>query len=47
MRTWDVEKQIYVHPQTGVELQRTDITMTNLLVRALERNNGNGTQEGE
>jgi hypothetical protein len=47
MRIWDKEKQIYVHPQTGVELQQADITMTNLLIRALERNNGNGTQEGE
>lgn len=41
VRIFDEEKQLYVDPQTGLELQKAEITMTNLLVRALEINSGN------
>jgi hypothetical protein len=36
VRIFDTDKQIYVDPQTGLELPKAKITMTNLLVRALE-----------
>ena len=35
VRIFDAEKQLWVDPQTGLELQKAEITMTNLLIRAL------------
>ena len=39
IRDYDEEKQIFVDPQTGLELQKAELTMTNLLIRALEIEN--------
>ena len=39
-------KQAYVDPDTGLELPKAEITMTNLLIRALEVKVGNETQGG-
>ena len=36
VRIFDEEKQVYVDPQTGLELPRAQITMTNLLIRAVD-----------
>ena len=36
-------KQAYVDPDTGLELPKAEITMTNLLIRALEVKKGNET----
>lgn len=36
VRIFDEEKQIYVDAQTGIELPRAEITVTNLLIRALD-----------
>ena len=36
VREFDDEKQAFVDLQTGLELQKAEITMTNLLIRALE-----------
>lgn len=36
VRIFDEVKQAYVDPQTGIELPTAKITMTNLLIRALE-----------
>ena len=47
VRSFDQEKQTYVDPQTGLELQSAQITMTNLLIRALNVENGNEAQGGE
>ena len=47
VRIFDEEKQTYVDPQTGIELPKAEITMTNLLIRALEVSNGDETQGGE
>ena len=41
------EKQAYVDPQTGIELQKAEITMTNLLIRASSRTNAEEAQGGE
>ena len=41
VRVYDNEKKAYVDPQTGIELERAEITMTNLLIRALNINNDN------
>ena len=41
VRIFDKEKQCYVDPQTGLELQKAEVTMTNLLIRALDIKNGN------
>ena len=46
VRVFDEEKQAYVDPQTGIELQKAEITMTNLLIRALEVKEGNEVQGG-
>ena len=47
VRVFDEEKQVYVDPQTGMELAPANITMTNLLVRALSVYDENETQGGE
>lgn len=47
VREFDETKQAYVDPQTGLELPTARITMTNLLVRALEQTNESDTQGGE
>jgi hypothetical protein len=47
VRIFDTEKNAYVDPQTGLELQRAEITMTNLLIRALSVDHGNEAQGGE
>ena len=46
IRLFDEENQIYVDPQTNTELQRAEITMTNLLIRALNIKNSE-VQGGE
>ena len=40
------EKQTYVDQLTGLELPKAEITMTNLLIRALDVKNGDGAQGG-
>jgi hypothetical protein len=47
VRVFDEKKQVFVDPQTGLELQKAEITMTNLLIRALNVAHGNGEQGGE
>jgi hypothetical protein len=47
VRIFDKEKQVFVDPQTGLELQSAEITMTNLLIRALNVKNVNDVQGGE
>ena len=47
VRVYDEEKKLYVDEQTGLELQRAEITMTNLLVRALSVADGMEEQGGE
>jgi hypothetical protein len=47
VRVLDEEKQIFVDPQTKSELPKAEITMTNLLIRALERKNETEVQGGE
>ena len=46
VRIFNEEKQIYVDPQTGLDLQKAEFTMTNLLIRALEISDSNETQGG-
>ena len=46
IRIFDPEKQAFVDPQTGRELSSADITMTNLLIRALKITAGNESQGG-
>lgn len=40
VRVFDQEKQAYVDPQTGFELQKAEITATNLLIRSLDTTKG-------
>ena len=47
VRIFDEENQIFIDPQTGLELQKAEITMTNLLIRALDIKKVNETQGGE
>ena len=47
VRIYDSEKNTFVDPQTGLELQKAEITMTNLLIRALEVKNDNEAQGGK
>ena len=47
VRVFNEEKQSFVDPQTGLELQKAEITMTNLLIRALNINNESEAQGGE
>ena len=42
----DENKQANVDPDTGLELPKAEITMTNLLIRALDVKEGNETQGG-
>lgn len=46
-RVFDKEKKLYVDPQTGLALPKAEITMTNLLVRALSVENAGETEGGE
>lgn len=46
VRIFDEKKQLFVDPQTGSELQKAEITMTNLLIRALNIKNVEETQGG-
>lgn len=39
IRIFDEENNVYIDPQTNLELQRAQITMTNMLVRALDVKN--------
>ena len=45
MRVFDEDKQLYVDEQTGLVLEKAEITMTNLLVRALEIENKTEAKE--
>ncbi|MBO7303369.1 MAG: hypothetical protein J6U68_04200 [Clostridia bacterium] len=47
VREFDEEKQSFFDPQTGIQLPKVEITMTNLLIRALDIKNVNETQGGE
>ena len=47
VRVYDEEKKLYVDPQTNLELKRAEITMTNLMVRALNVGDGMEEQGGE
>lgn len=47
VRIFDEEKNAFVDPQTGFELQKAEITTTNLLIRALKIENANEEQGGE
>jgi hypothetical protein len=44
---FDEEKQTYVDTTTGLELQKAKLTMTNLLIRALDVKKPNEAQGGE
>ena len=46
-RVLDEKTQTYIDSQIGIELNKAEITVTNLLIRALETNNGEETQGGE
>ena len=46
VRVFDEEKQIFVDPQTMLELQMAEFTATNLLIRALDIKNENEVQGG-
>ena len=47
VRIFDNEAGVFVDPQTGKELQRAEITMTNMLVRSLNTDSENEAQGGE
>ena len=44
VRVFNEKKQTYVDQLTGLELPKAEITMTNLLIRALDVKNGGGAQ---
>ena len=46
VRVFNEEKQAYVDALTGIELSKAEITMTNLLIRALDVKNGDVAQGG-
>ena len=46
VRMFNEEKQTYVDQLTGLELPKAELTMTNLLIRALDVKNGDGAQGG-
>ena len=46
VRVFNEKKQTYVDQLTGLELPKAEITMTNLLIRALNVKNGDGAQGG-
>lgn len=47
VRIFDLDKQAFVDPQLGIELPKAEITMTNLMIRALSLNDETQSQEGE
>lgn len=47
VRVFDEEKQTFVDAQTGLELQKAEITLTNLLIRAMDIKNESIVQGGE
>ena len=47
VRVFDEENQLYVDPTTGLALDKAEITMTNLLIRALEIDTKAEAKEGE
>lgn len=47
VRDFDTEEKVFIDPDTGLDLPRAEITMTNLLIRALEIEDGNEAQGGE
>ena len=47
VRVYDEEKKLYIDPQTGLVLERAEVTMTNLLVRALNVDDHREKQGGE
>jgi hypothetical protein len=47
IRIFDIDKQLYIDPQSGLELQKAEITMTNLLIRALDIGTENESEGGE
>ena len=47
VRVFDEAKQIFVDPQTMLELPKAEITATNLLIRALDIQNESKVQGGE
>ena len=46
VRVFDEDRQIFVDPDTGLELPKAEITMTNLLIRALDVKIGDQAQGG-
>ena len=46
VRVFDDKNNVYVDPQTGLVLEKAEITMTNLLVRALNLENETEVEEG-
>ena len=44
VRVFNEEKKAYVDQLTGIELPSAEITMTNLLIRALDVKNGDEAQ---
>lgn len=46
VRIFDEEKQIYLDPQTGLELPKAEFTVTNLLIRALDRVKTDNDEQG-
>ncbi len=46
VRVYDEENKLYVDAQSGLELQKAEITMTNLLLRALKIENNTETNGG-
>jgi hypothetical protein len=46
VRVFDEVKGIFVDPQTMLEIKKAEITMTNLLIRALDIKNENEVQGG-
>ena len=47
VRVFDTVTQTFVDPVTGLELEKAEITMTNLLVRALEVISGDNSEGGD
>ena len=47
VREFDKDKNAFVDPQSGLELEEARITATNLLIRALDIKDGNEEQGGE
>lgn len=47
VRIFDTDKETFVDPVTGLKLEKAEITMTNLLVRALEVISGDNSDGGD